>query len=89
MSQEKGTKRATGATPLIAVAAAAIDTETTGLLLLGLLLGQQTRDLYAGTPEGSPIGSRLPPFRDQQVELRSLIKRLQSAPDLVRDLLFA
>src|SRR5215207_8750014 len=31
MSQGKGTKRATGATPLIAVAAAAVDTETTGL----------------------------------------------------------
>ena len=57
-------------------------------LLLGLLLGQQTRDLYAGIPASNRIEIAAI-SRDQQVELRSLIKRLQSAPDLVRDLMFA
>jgi DNA polymerase-3 subunit epsilon/CBS domain-containing protein len=57
-------------------------------LLLGLLLRQQTRDLYAGIPVSNRVEIAAI-SRDQQVELRSLIKCLQSAPDLVRDLMFA
>ena len=57
-------------------------------MLLGLLLGQQTRDIYAGIPVSNRIEIN-GLAREQQVELKSLIKRLQSAPDLVRDLMFA
>ena len=57
-------------------------------MLLGLLLGQQTRDIYAGIPVSNRIEIN-GLAREQQVELKRLIKRLQSAPDLVRDLMFA
>ena len=57
-------------------------------MLLGLLLGQQTRDIYAGIPVSNRIEIN-GLAREQQAELKSLIKRLQSAPDLVRDLMFA
>jgi CBS domain-containing protein len=57
-------------------------------MLIGLLLGQQTQDIYAGIPASNHIEINAL-TREQQVELKSFLKRLQSAPDLVRDLMFA
>ncbi|TIX96028.1 MAG: hypothetical protein E5V24_02930, partial [Mesorhizobium sp.] len=57
-------------------------------MLIGLLLAQQTHDIYAGIPVSNRIEINAL-TREQQSELKSLIKRLQSAPDLVRDLMFA
>ncbi|TIY02978.1 MAG: DNA polymerase III subunit epsilon, partial [Mesorhizobium sp.] len=57
-------------------------------MLIGLLLAQQTHDIYAGIPVSNRIEINAL-TREQQAELKSLIKRLQSAPDLVRDLMFA
>ncbi|TIL61806.1 MAG: DNA polymerase III subunit epsilon, partial [Mesorhizobium sp.] len=57
-------------------------------MLIGLLLAQQTRDIYAGIPVSNRVEINAL-AREQQAQLKSLIKRLQSAPDLVRDLMFA
>lgn len=57
-------------------------------MLIGFLLGQQTHDIYAGIPASNRIAIDAL-TREQQAELKRLIKRLQSAPDLVRDLMFA
>ncbi|PTE07944.1 DUF294 nucleotidyltransferase-like domain-containing protein [Mesorhizobium helmanticense] len=57
-------------------------------MLIGLLLGQQTHDIYAGIPASNRIAID-DLTREQQAELKSLIKRLQSVPDLMRDLMFA
>lgn len=62
--------------------------QTGHAMLLGLLLRQQTDDVYAGIPVSNRIDiSAL--TREQRAELKSLVKRLQSAPDLVRSLMFA
>lgn len=57
-------------------------------MLIGLLLAQQTHDIYAGIPVSNRVEINAL-AREQQAQLKSLIKRLQSAPDLVRDLMFA
>jgi CBS domain-containing protein len=56
--------------------------------LIGLLLGQQIRDVYAGVP----LSNRVDPAvldREQRTQLKSLIRHLQSVPALVRDLMFS
>ena len=56
-------------------------------LLLSLLLAQQTRDLHAGIPASNKVETgRL--SKDEQAELKSVLKTLQSAPGLVKDLMF-
>ncbi|MCO5146462.1 MAG: DUF294 nucleotidyltransferase-like domain-containing protein [Aquamicrobium sp.] len=57
------------------------------VFLIGLLLDQQIRDIYAGVP----VSNRVEPAairREEQAELKALIRRLQSMPQLVRDLMF-
>jgi signal-transduction protein with cAMP-binding, CBS, and nucleotidyltransferase domain len=57
------------------------------VFLIGLLLDQQIRDIYAGVP----VSNRVEPAairREEQAELKALIRRLQSTPQLVRDLMF-
>ena len=56
--------------------------------LIGLLLGQQIRDIYAGIPVSNRVDPAAIP-REQQSELKMLIRHLQSVPGLVRDLMFA
>jgi CBS domain-containing protein len=56
-------------------------------LLFGLLLNQQSRDLYEGTPVSNRIEIAAV-SREQRGELKSVLKRLQSAPALVQDLMF-
>jgi CBS domain-containing protein len=56
-------------------------------LLLSMLLQQQSHDLHAGLP----VSNKIEPGRfdrAKQAELKSVLKQLQSAPDLVRDLMF-
>ena len=56
-------------------------------LLLSLLLAQQTSDLHAGIPASNMVEiGRL--SKDEQAELKSVLKTLQSAPGLVKDLMF-
>jgi DNA polymerase-3 subunit epsilon/CBS domain-containing protein len=56
-------------------------------LLLSLLLAQQTRDLHAGIPASNKVETgRL--SKDELAELKSVLKTLQSAPGLVKDLMF-
>jgi DNA polymerase-3 subunit epsilon/CBS domain-containing protein len=56
--------------------------------LLGLLLAQQIRDLYAGTPLSNRVEiAALSPL--QQAELKTILKQLQTVPTLVHDLMFA
>jgi DNA polymerase-3 subunit epsilon/CBS domain-containing protein len=57
-------------------------------LLIRLLLDQQIRDIYAGTPVSNRVDLAAI-SREQQSELKTLIKELQSVPGLVRDLMFA
>jgi DNA polymerase-3 subunit epsilon/CBS domain-containing protein len=55
--------------------------------ILGLLLAQQSRDLYAGLPVSNRVEvAKLD--RTQRAELKAALKALQPAPDLVRDLMF-
>lgn len=56
--------------------------------LIGLLLDQQIRDVYAGVPVSNRVDLAAIP-REQQGELKTLVRRLQSVPGLVRDLMFA
>ena len=56
--------------------------------LIGLLLGQQIRDIYAGIPVSNRVDMAAIP-REQQSELKTLIRHLQSVPGLVRDLMFS
>lgn len=57
------------------------------VLLLRLLLGQQSRDLFEGTPVSNKV--RVADLdRREQSELKDALKPLQSTPDLVRDLMF-
>lgn len=56
--------------------------------LIGLLLGQQIHDVYAGVPVSNRVELAAIP-REQQSELKTLVRRLQSVPGLVRDLMFA
>lgn len=55
--------------------------------LIGRLLDQQIRDIYAGVPVSNRIELAAMP-REGQAELKTLIRRLQSTPQLVRDLMF-
>lgn len=55
--------------------------------LIGLLLDQQIRDIYAGVPVSNRVELTAIP-REGQAELKTMIRRLQSAPDLVRNLMF-
>lgn len=55
--------------------------------LIGLLLDQQIRDIFAGVP----VTNRVEPAafgREKQAELKALIRRLQSTPQLVWGLMF-
>ena len=55
--------------------------------VLGLLLTQQSRDLYSGLPVSNRVEfAKL--NRRQRTELKAALKALQPAPDLVRDLMF-
>ncbi len=56
-------------------------------VLLGLLLHQQTADVYAGVTVSNrvEIGALT---REHQAELKSIVKRLQAAPELVRSMMF-
>jgi CBS domain-containing protein len=55
--------------------------------LLSMLLQQQSRDLHSGHPVSNKV--ELGRFgKAEQAELKSVLKPLQSAPDLVRDLMF-
>ncbi|MBE1207955.1 DUF294 nucleotidyltransferase-like domain-containing protein [Aminobacter carboxidus] len=56
--------------------------------LIGLLLDQQIRDVYAGVTVSNRVDLAAIP-REQQGELKTLVRRLQSVPGLVRDLMFA
>ena len=55
--------------------------------LIGRLLDQQIRDIYAGIPVSNRVELAAIP-REGQAELKTLIRRLQSTPDLMRDLMF-
>lgn len=55
--------------------------------LIGLLLDQQIRDIYAGVPVSNRVELAAMP-REGQAGLKTLIRRLQSTPQLVRDLMF-
>lgn len=56
-------------------------------LLLSMLLRQQSRDLHSGHPVSNRIA--LADFsKEEQAELKSVLKPLQSASNLVRDLMF-
>lgn len=55
--------------------------------LIGLLLDQQIRDIYAGVPVSNRV-ELAAIRREGQAELKALIRRLQSTPQLVRDLMF-
>ena len=55
--------------------------------LIGLLLDQQIRDIYAGVPVSNRV-ELATIRREGQAELKALIRRLQSTPQLVRDLMF-
>ncbi|MEI5682511.1 DUF294 nucleotidyltransferase-like domain-containing protein [Mesorhizobium sp. CCNWLW179-1] len=56
--------------------------------LIELLLGQQIRDVYAGIPVSNRVDLAAIP-REQQSDLKTLIRHLQSTPELVRNLMFA
>lgn len=55
--------------------------------LIGLLLDQQIRDIYAGVPVSNRV-ELAAIRREEQAGLKTLIRRLQSTPQLVRDLMF-
>lgn len=56
-------------------------------LILSLLLAQQTRDLNGGIPASNRVEiGRL--SKVEQADLKSALRQLQSAPTLVRDLMF-
>ena len=57
-------------------------------LLVGLLLDQQIRDIFAGVPVSNRIDPAALTGR-RQGELKDLLRQLRSAPDLVRDLMFS
>ncbi len=57
-------------------------------LLFRLLLDQQIRDIYAGIRVSNRVDLAAI-SREQQSELKTLIRHLQSVPGLVRDLMFA
>ncbi len=57
-------------------------------LILRLMLAQQSRDLQAGIPVSNKADlARL--SRDETVALKAALKRLQTVPAMVRDLMFA
>jgi signal-transduction protein with cAMP-binding, CBS, and nucleotidyltransferase domain len=56
-------------------------------LLLSLLLAQQSRDLHSGIPASNRVEvAKL--SKIEQAELKSVLKQLQSASALVKDLMF-
>lgn len=57
------------------------------VLLIGLLLDQQARDIHAGIKVSNRVELSAM-SRDAQSELKALVKRLQGAPQLIRDLMF-
>lgn len=55
--------------------------------LIGLLLDQQIRDIYAGVPVSNRVEVAAI-RREEQAGLKTLVRRLRSTPQLVRDLMF-
>ncbi|MBX3576634.1 MAG: CBS domain-containing protein [Rhizobiaceae bacterium] len=58
------------------------------VMLLQLLLAQQSRDLFDGTAVSNRV-VLASLDRRRQDELKELLKRLRATPDLIRDLMFA
>ncbi|HEX2017412.1 MAG TPA: DUF294 nucleotidyltransferase-like domain-containing protein [Aurantimonas sp.] len=56
-------------------------------LLLRLALDQQTRDIYAGIPASHRVEVAAL-AKDQQKDLKQLVRRLQAVPELLHDLMF-
>ncbi|MBB4004526.1 DUF294 nucleotidyltransferase-like domain-containing protein [Aurantimonas endophytica] len=56
-------------------------------LLLRLALAQQTRDIYAGIAVSNRV-ELAALSREQQKDLKQLVRRLQAVPDLLHDLMF-